>query len=89
MKFLSFRHVLIGLCMIAGAGLAVAMKPSEKLADQAQFDLETLVPSSSATGGLIRPSSRENSALDTLRWQGDDITGHGPRMTHKNWNKHD
>ena len=44
MKFMSFRHVVIGLCMFAGAGLALALKPTDKLADQAQFELETLVP---------------------------------------------
>lgn len=44
MKFISFRHVVIGLCMFAGAGLALALKPTDKLADQVQFELETLVP---------------------------------------------
>ncbi|MFP5410632.1 MAG: exosortase-associated protein EpsI, B-type [Gammaproteobacteria bacterium] len=44
MKFLSFRHVLIGLFMFAGAGLALALKPTDQLTDQAQFELETLVP---------------------------------------------
>lgn len=44
MKFISFKHLVIGLCMFAGAGLALALKPTDKLADQVQFDLETLVP---------------------------------------------
>lgn len=44
MKFISFKHLVIGLCMFAGAGLALALKPTDKLTDQAQFDLETLVP---------------------------------------------
>ena len=44
MTFISFRHMVIGLCMFAGAGLALALKPTDKLADQVQFELETLVP---------------------------------------------
>lgn len=44
MKFISFKHLVIGLCMFAGAGLALALKPTDKLAEQVQFDLETLVP---------------------------------------------
>jgi EpsI family protein len=44
MKFISFKHLVIGLCMFAGAGLALALKPTDMLADQVQFDLETLVP---------------------------------------------
>jgi EpsI family protein len=36
--------MVIGLCMFAGAGLALALKPTDKLADQVQFELETLVP---------------------------------------------
>lgn len=44
MKFISCKHLVIGLCMFAAAGLALALKPTDKLADQAQFDLETLVP---------------------------------------------
>ena len=44
MKLFSFRHLLIGLCMFAGAGLAVALKPNDKRSDQAQVELEALVP---------------------------------------------
>lgn len=44
MKFLSLKHLMIGLCMFAGAGLALALKPTDKLADHVQLELETLVP---------------------------------------------
>lgn len=45
MKLISFRHLVIGLCMFAAAGMALALKPTARLADaQSQIDLETLVP---------------------------------------------
>ncbi len=45
MKLISFKHLLVGLFMFAAAGMAVALKPTAKLADStAQFQLETLVP---------------------------------------------
>lgn len=47
MKFLSFRHVLIGLCMFAGAGLALALKPTDMVAqNSAKVNLEALIPKS-------------------------------------------
>lgn len=42
---ISLNHTLVGVLMLAAAGVAVAMKPTERLADGvAQFDLETLIP---------------------------------------------
>lgn len=45
MKFISFRHLVIGLCMFAAAGMAIALKPTIKVMDsEAKLDLETLIP---------------------------------------------
>ncbi|MBZ0069833.1 MAG: EpsI family protein [Thiobacillus sp.] len=45
MKLISFKHLVIGVCMFAAAGLALALKPTEKIADAGpQIDLETLIP---------------------------------------------
>jgi EpsI family protein len=45
MKFLSLKHLVIGLCMFAAAGLAMALKPTVKMADSGPgFDLEVLIP---------------------------------------------
>lgn len=47
MKFLSFRHVLIGLFMFAGAGLALALKPTVMVAQGSpEVNLEALIPKS-------------------------------------------
>jgi EpsI family protein len=45
MKLLSFKHVVIGLCMFAAAGMALALKPTARLVDaESQVNLETLIP---------------------------------------------
>ena len=45
MKFISLKHLLIGLCMLASAGLAMALKPTVKIADNGpKINLETLIP---------------------------------------------
>ncbi|MDP2025564.1 exosortase-associated protein EpsI, B-type [Sulfuriferula sp.] len=45
MKLISLKHLLIGLCMFAAAGMALALKPTAKLVDaESQINLETLVP---------------------------------------------
>lgn len=45
MKFVSFKHFVIGLCMFAAAGLALALKPTDRVADSGpKIDLETLIP---------------------------------------------
>ena len=45
MKLISFKHLVIGLCMFAAAGVALALKPTTKLADSGpKIDLETLIP---------------------------------------------
>jgi len=45
MKTLNLRNIIIGLAMVAAAGLALAITPTHKLADQGQkLDLEKLVP---------------------------------------------
>lgn len=45
MKRISFKHIVIGLCMFAAAGMALALKPTNKIADAGpKIDLETLIP---------------------------------------------
>lgn len=45
MKLISFKHLVIGLCMFAAAGMALALKPTNKIADAGpKVDLETLIP---------------------------------------------
>lgn len=45
MKFISFKHLVIGLCMFAAAGMALALKPTVMVADSGpKIDLETLIP---------------------------------------------
>ena len=45
MKFISFRHLVIGLCMFAAAGMALALKPTVRIVDsEPRLDLETLIP---------------------------------------------
>ncbi|WP_018506428.1 exosortase-associated protein EpsI, B-type [Thiobacillus thioparus] len=45
MKLISFRHLVIGLCMFAAAGMALALKPTVRIVDgEPKLDLETLIP---------------------------------------------
>jgi EpsI family protein len=45
MRALNFRHFVIGLFMLAAAGMALALKPTTKIADAGPtIDLETLIP---------------------------------------------
>ena len=45
MKFISFKHLVIGLCMFAAAGMALALKPTVRVADAGpKIDLEVLIP---------------------------------------------
>lgn len=45
MKLISLKHLLIGLCMFATAGMALALKPTHKVADaRPKVDLEVLIP---------------------------------------------
>lgn len=45
MKLVSYKHLFIGVAMLAATGLAVAMKPSQKMADHdTKFSLETIIP---------------------------------------------
>ncbi len=45
MQVLSLKNLVIGLCMLAAAGMALALKPTEKVADAGpKVDLETLIP---------------------------------------------
>jgi EpsI family protein len=47
MKSISFKHLVIGLCMLAAAGMALALKPTLKVADVGpKVDLELLIPKS-------------------------------------------
>lgn len=45
MKLISFKHLVIGVCMFSAAGLAMALKPTARLADsEPAINLETLIP---------------------------------------------
>jgi EpsI family protein len=45
MKLISFRHLVIGLFMFAAAGMALALKPTHKIADsEPKIDLKALIP---------------------------------------------
>jgi EpsI family protein len=45
MKPISLKHLVIGLTMLAAAGLAYALTPRERIADQGpKIDLETMIP---------------------------------------------
>ena len=45
MKLISFKHLVIGVCMFAAAGMALALKPTNKIADAGPaVDLEVLIP---------------------------------------------
>lgn len=45
MKLVNIKPFVIGLCMLAAAGMAWALKPSARLVDdQSKIDLETLIP---------------------------------------------
>lgn len=45
MKRISFKHLIIGISMFAAAGMALALKPTARLADAASnINLETVVP---------------------------------------------
>jgi EpsI family protein len=41
----TLKHLILGIAMLATAGLAVAMKPTEKIADKSpRIDLEAMIP---------------------------------------------
>jgi len=45
MQLISFKHLIIGLFMFAAAGMALALKPTDKIADAGpKVDLEVLIP---------------------------------------------
>jgi EpsI family protein len=45
MNLISFKHLIIGLCMFAAAGMALALKPTQKIADAGpKIDLEVMIP---------------------------------------------
>jgi EpsI family protein len=45
MKLISFKHLVIGVCMFAAAGMALGLKPTTKVADAGPaVDLEVLIP---------------------------------------------
>lgn len=45
MKLISFKPFVIGLCMLGAAGMALALKPTHKIADTGpKINLETLIP---------------------------------------------
>ncbi len=45
MHLISLKHLVVGLLMFAAAGMALALKPTEKIADAGpKIDLETMIP---------------------------------------------
>jgi EpsI family protein len=45
MKLISFKHLVIGICMFAAAGMALALKPTTKVSDAGpKIDLEVMIP---------------------------------------------
>ena len=45
MNLISFKHIVIGLCMFTAAGMALALKPTAKVADTGpKIDLEVMIP---------------------------------------------
>lgn len=47
MRLISIKHLVIGLCMFAAAGMALALKPTVKMADsESKFDLKVMIPQS-------------------------------------------
>ncbi len=45
MKLISVKHFIIGLLMLTGAGMALALKPTHRVADTApKINLETMIP---------------------------------------------
>jgi len=45
MKTFNLRNIIIGLAMLAAAGLAIAITPTSKIADQGpKLNLETMIP---------------------------------------------
>ncbi len=60
MKLISFKHLVIGLCMFAAAGMALALKPTVKVADSGPENRSGSADSQkhSATGKSTKPSCR-------------------------------
>lgn len=47
MNLINFKHLVVGVCMFAAAGMALALKPTQKIADTGpKIDLEILIPKS-------------------------------------------
>ncbi len=45
MNLFSFKHLIVGLLMFAAAGMALALRPTERMADvDRTVDLETMIP---------------------------------------------
>lgn len=45
MKLISFKHLIIGLLMFVAAGMALALKPTQKVAETGpKIDLEVMIP---------------------------------------------
>ena len=70
---LSFKHIMIGLSMLAAVGLSYALTPQAKIADQGpKLDLETLIPLQFGTWKLdqtiapIQVSPDVQAALDKV-----------------------
>ena len=63
MKLISYKHLFIGVAMLAATGLAVAMKPTETVADHdTKINLQTMIPEHFGTwkmeqtiGNLVSP----------------------------------
>lgn len=73
MNLISFKHLVIGLCMFAAAGMALALKPTEKVADAGpKVDLEVLIPKQfgdwkiDETIGQLIANPEQQAAIDKI-----------------------
>lgn len=76
MKLISFKHLVIGVCMFAAAGLAMALKPTDKIANvESAINLETLIPNQFGEWKIdenlipIKVSPEVQARLDTIYGQ--------------------
>ena len=73
MKILNLKQLIVGLAMLAAAGLAMALKPTERIADTGpKINLETLIPAEfgdwkiDATIGTLLVNPETQARLDKI-----------------------
>lgn len=90
MKLFSVQHLIVGLAMLAAAGLSVAMKPTIKTADKGvKVNLETMIPVEFEDWKIdpdaiqIKPTADVQQSLDAIYDQilsRAYVNGKGDRM---------